>query len=164
MITNYWVNRQKSKFLTTQIRGAERQIVIRQDRIGACTTTLIEKLHQQMTAPTTLWLAGSFGFILGELTRRQSKKVSGTPGATNKSRAAQTSPIITALKLLTSIQTLYTALPIAWMLRTFHKSRTSPKSSKRQSSPVTTDSSSETIGNSNAPASAVPQKKRSHSG
>ena len=158
MIANYRVNRQKSRFLTTQIRDAERQIVIRQDRIGVCTTMLVEKLHQQMTAPTTLWLAGSFGFILGELTRRQSKKVSGTPGTTNKSRAVQTSPIITALKLLTSIQTIYTALPIAWMLRTFHKSRTSPKSSKRQSQPVTTDSSTKAIGNSNVSASAVSQK------
>lgn len=123
MIANYWVNRRKSKSMTTQIRDAERQILIRQDRVNACTTTLVEKLHQQITAPTTLWLAGSFGFILGELTRRQSKKLSRT---TKKSRGVQTSPIITALKLLTSIQTLYTALPIAWMLRTLHKSRTSP--------------------------------------
>lgn len=137
-MANYRIKRSKSKFLTAQIREAERQVLIRHDRIAVCTTALADHLHQQMTAPTTLWLAGGFGFILGELTRRQTKKIAGTA---SKPPRAPTSPVITALKLLTSIQTLYTALPIAWILRGFHKSRTVPPISNRQSAPLVRDMS-----------------------
>jgi hypothetical protein len=137
MMAHYRVKRSKSKFLAAQIRDAERQILMRHDKIDAYTTVLVDHLHQQMTAPTTLWLAGGFGFILGELTRRQTKKIAGTA---SKPPRAPTSPVITALKLLTSIQTLYTALPIAWVLRIFHKSRTVPPSD-RQSAPLVRDMS-----------------------
>jgi hypothetical protein len=138
MMAHYLVRRSKSKFLAAQIREAERHVLIRHDRIAVCTTALVDHLHQEMTAPTTLWLAGGFGFILGELTRRQTKKL---PDTTSKPRRAQTSPVITALKLLTSIQTLYTALPVAWILRTFHKSRTVSPISGRPSVPLVRDMS-----------------------
>jgi hypothetical protein len=138
MMAHYWLNRSKSKYLATQIHDAERQVLIRHDRIAVCTTALVDNLHQEMTAPTTLWLAGGFGFILGELTRRQTKKIAGTA---SKPPRAQTSPVIIALKLLTSIQTLYTALPIAWIFRAFHKSRTATPIPERQSAPLVRDMS-----------------------
>jgi hypothetical protein len=70
-----------------------------------------------MTAPATLLLAGGIGFIIGELTKRQPPK---SPGTADKSHAAEISPLTTALNLISSVHTLYMALPIAWMMKSFH--------------------------------------------
>ncbi len=114
----YLLNRSKPKSLTAQIRDAERQVLNRQREVGVRAATLVRKIHQQMTAPATLLLAGGIGFIIGELTKRQTSKFRSTA---DKPRTAETSPLTTALNLITSAHTLYMALPIAWMMKSFHQ-------------------------------------------
>jgi hypothetical protein len=116
-MAGYLLKQSKSKFLTAQIRKAEQQIVLRQQGVGVRAATLIRKIHQEITAPSTLMLAGGFGFIIGELTKRQTTNNRDTA---NKQRTTGTSPLSTALNLMTSIHTLYTALPIAWMIKSLH--------------------------------------------
>jgi hypothetical protein len=129
----------KPKSLAAQIRDAERQVLKRQQGVGVRTTTLVREIHQQMTAPATLLLAGGIGFIIGELTKRQTTN---SRGATDKPRAAETSPLTTALNLIGSAHTLYMALPIAWIMKSFNQPRTSGcQASKRQSRPVPASSS-----------------------
>jgi hypothetical protein len=115
----------KPKSLTAQIRDAERQVLKRQRGVGVRAATLIRKIHQQMTAPTTLLMAGGIGFIIGELTTRQTPNSRGTA---DKPRTAETTPLRIALNLMTSVHTLYTALPIAWIIKSFHQ----PGASGRQ--------------------------------
>ena len=134
MIRVYLSSVSKSRSLTAQIRAAEQQIVIRQQGVGVRTATLIKKIHQEITAPSTLLLAGGIGFIIGELTRRQTTNIRDTA---NKQNTTETSPLRTALNLLTSVHTLYTALPIAWMIKSFKKPRGSSRQvPERQSQPV----------------------------
>ena len=118
MMTDHIPNRSKPKSLTAQIRDAERQLLNRQQEVNIRTTMLVRKIHQQMTAPATLLLAGGIGFIIGELTKRQPPK---SPGTADKSRVAKTSPLTTALNLISSVRTLYMALPIAWIMKSFHQ-------------------------------------------
>jgi 2-phosphoglycerate kinase len=118
MIKAYLLKRNKSKSLRTQIRNVERELLNRQQRTGVRTATLVRKIQQQMTAPATLLLAGGIGFILGELTQRQTAK---SRGAADKLRTTETTPLRTGLNLITSIHTLYTALPLAWMMKSFHQ-------------------------------------------
>lgn len=125
MIRVYVSSVSKSRSLAAQIRAAEQQIVIRQQGVGVRTATLIKKIHQEITAPSTLLLAGGIGFIIGELTKRPTTNIRDTA---NKQNTTETSPLRTALNLLTSMHTLYTALPIAWMLKSFQK----PRGSSRQ--------------------------------
>jgi len=123
----------KSKSLTAQIKDAEQQILIRQRGVGVRTATLIKKIHQEITAPSTLLLTAGIGFIIGELTKRQTSNSRGTadkPGPTG------TSPLKTALNLMASVHTLYTALPIAWIMKSFQKPRTSGQAPERQLRPI----------------------------
>ena len=117
MIKAYLLKRNKSKSLRTQIRNVERELLNRQRRTGVRTATLVRKIQQQMTAPATLLLAGGIGFILGELTQCQTAK---PRGALEEPRASETTPLRTALNLMTLVHTLYTALPLAWMMKSFH--------------------------------------------
>jgi len=134
MIKVYLSNVSKSRSLTAQIREAEQQIVIRQQGVGVRTATLIKKIHQEITAPSTLLLAGGIGFIIGELTKRQTSNNRGTAG---KQRPTGTLPLRTALNLLSMVHTLYTAMPIAWRIKYFHQPRASDRqASERQSQPV----------------------------
>jgi hypothetical protein len=55
-----------------------------------------------VTAQATLLLAGGIGFILGELTQRQTTK---SRGAADKVRTTETTPLRTGLNLITSIHT-----------------------------------------------------------
>ena len=119
MIKAYLSNLRKSKSLTAQIREAEQQIVIRQRKVGVRAATLIKKIHQEITAPSILLLTVGIGFILGELTKRQTAR---NPGVAGKQSTIPTSPLKTALNLITSVHTLYMALPIAWKVRIFHPS------------------------------------------
>ena len=133
MIKVYLSSVSKSRSLTAQIREAEQKIVIRQQGVGVCTATLIKKIHQEITAPSTLLLAGGIGFIIGELTKRQTSK---NRGAAGKQRTTGTSPLRTALNLMTTVHTLYTALPIAWKIKFFHQyGSSSRQASKLQSQP-----------------------------
>ena len=93
--------------------------MIRQRGVGVRTGALINKMHRQMTAPSTLLMTVGIGFILGELTKPRS---SGNHGVSSKQRTNGSSPLRTALNLLTSMHTLYMALPIAWKARIFHPS------------------------------------------
>jgi hypothetical protein len=97
--------------LTVQIENAERQVLDRRQEIDLRIATLILKIHRQMSAPATLLLAAGIGFIIGELTKRQTCKSGGT--------TPKTTPLNVALNLLTSARTLYTALPLAWMMKSY---------------------------------------------
>jgi hypothetical protein len=113
-MANTLPNRSNPQSLTAQIRAAEQQVLHRQRAVGVCAAALVRKLHQQMTAPATLLLAGGIGFIVGELTQHPSPAF---PGTANKPRPAETTPWRTALNLLASAHTLYTALPLAWLMK-----------------------------------------------
>ncbi len=134
MMKAYFPNVSKPKSLSAQIRDAERQVLKRQQEVGVRTSTLIQKTHQQMTAPATLLLAGGIGFIIGELTKH---RTSNSRGTTDKPRAAETSPLMTALNLITSVRTLYMALPIAWIMKSYNQpGAAGHQASKRQPQPV----------------------------
>lgn len=140
MIRVYVSSVSKSRSLTAQIRAAEQQIVIRQQGVGVRTATLIKKIHQEITAPSTLLLAGGIGFIIGELTRHQTTNIRDTA---NQQNTTETSPLRTALNLITSVHTLYMALPIAWKVKFFGKPGTSSRQvSQQQAQPVSAASDS----------------------
>jgi hypothetical protein len=125
----------KPKSLAAQIRNAERQVLKRQQEAGVRASTLIQKIHQQMTAPATLLLAGGIGFIIGELTTRQTLN---SRGNAYKPGMAETTPLRTALNLITLVRTLYMALPIAWIMKLFNQPGASSgcQTPKQQSQPV----------------------------
>lgn len=127
----------KPKSLTAQIKDAERQVLIRQRGFDDSAVMLTRKIHQQMTKPATLLLASGIGFILGELTQCQNPK---SRGAADKPRASETTPLRTALNLMASAQTLYTALPLVWMMKSLHQPSTSDQADKRQVQPEATAS------------------------
>jgi hypothetical protein len=122
MMTFYSRNRINPTSLSAQIKHAEQQVLNRKRKISVGTTTLVRKMQQQMIAPTTFLLAAGVGFLIGEITKREPSK---TRDTTDKPNTVETSPLRTALNLVTSIQTLYTALPIAWMINTFNQRGTS---------------------------------------
>ncbi|MDP1771018.1 MAG: hypothetical protein Q8L15_01945 [Methylobacter sp.] len=105
------------KSLTAQINAAERQVSNRQQEVGIRTDILVRKIHQQMTAPATLLLVTGIGFIIGELTKCQTSKK--RPGTVDKPQATENSPLRIALNLITSARTLYTALPLVWMVKSY---------------------------------------------
>ena len=77
------------KSLSTQIREAERQVSNRQMGVSASGASLARQIHQQMTTPASLMLAGGIGFIVGELTKRHAGKAQGTA---DKTRSSATTP------------------------------------------------------------------------
>ncbi|HEY8096694.1 MAG TPA: hypothetical protein VIE65_11475 [Methylobacter sp.] len=123
------------KSLTAQINAAERQVLNRQQEVGIRTATLVRNIHQQMTAPATLLLAGGIGFIIGELTKRQTSKK--RPGTVDKPQATESSPLRIALNLITSARTLYTALPLVWMMKSYCQPDASGQTPSRHSQPMT---------------------------
>ena len=64
----------KSKSLNAQIYEAEQQVALRQQRVTDSRSSLLRHIHQRMTAPATLWLAGGIGFMFGELTKPRTLK------------------------------------------------------------------------------------------
>jgi len=58
MIKAYLLKRTKSKSLKAQIGAVERKLLNRHQRVGVRTATLVRNIHQQVTAPATLLLAG----------------------------------------------------------------------------------------------------------
>ena len=132
----------KSTSLTAQIRDAEQKILIRHRGVSVSATTLIKKIHYEMTAPSTLLLAGGIGFIIGELTKRQTTS---SPDATNKRSTVQISPVKTALNLITLVHSLYIALPLSWKIKLFHQLRASGRQApERQNQPTRSSASCET--------------------
>ncbi|MGZ5030621.1 MAG: hypothetical protein ACXWAT_02250 [Methylobacter sp.] len=111
------LDKNHSKLLKDEIKDAEWQVIKRQQLIDYRTHTLARKIYQQLTEPGSLLLAGGIGFIFGELTKRQPSKVRGTADVKERRRSTETSPLKAALNLFTSMQTLYTALPLAWFMK-----------------------------------------------
>ncbi len=122
----------KPKTLAVQIRDTERQLLSRQQEIDIRTATLIRKIHRQLATPTTLLLAGGIGFIIGELTKRHPTTFR---SSALRPHTAGTSPLRIALNLITSARTLYTALPIAWMMKSYYQQEAPGKIPTRQSRP-----------------------------
>ena len=125
-------NQTKSRSLSAQISKTEQQIFKQQGRVRIQTTRLISKLYQQLTAPATLVLAGSIGFIFGELTKGSNSKICSTA---EKQSVAKASPLTIALKLLASAQTLFTALPLAWIMKSFENHDMSSQAQQGQALP-----------------------------
>lgn len=111
-------NRINPTSLSAQIKDAEQRVLNRNQKISVGTTALVKKVQQQMIAPRSFIFAAGIGFLLGEITKREPSKIR---SINDKPGTAQVSPLRTALSLVTSIQTLYTALPIAWMIKTFNQ-------------------------------------------
>lgn len=106
----------KSKTLAVQIRDTERQLLSRQQGIDSRTATLIRKIHRQLATPATLLLAGGIGFIIGELTKHHPPKFR---SSVVKPQTVGTSPLRVVLNLIASARSLYTALSIAWMMKSY---------------------------------------------
>ncbi|MEC4748933.1 hypothetical protein [Methylomicrobium sp. Wu6] len=121
-------NRIKPPSLTAQIRDAELRVLKRQRGVGVRTDMLVQKIHQQMSAPATLLLAAGIGYILGEITQRQSPKFRGDV-------AAGTTPLRSALNLMTSVQTFYRALPLVWLMKSFRQPGARSQAPERQFPP-----------------------------
>ncbi|MBK8817253.1 MAG: hypothetical protein IPN42_17895 [Methylococcaceae bacterium] len=120
--------RNNSKSLSHQIKAAEQQVLYRQRNIGTTVSMITSKLQQQMTTPVSLLLASGIGFMLGEITKDRSPK---GQNITSKTMPVEPSPLSIALKLVTSIQTIYTALPIVWIMKAFYQPTSSKQSAKR---------------------------------
>lgn len=118
MTVNAYSKHQKSKSLSKQIKATEQRVSMHRQAAGANATELVKNLRNQLAAPKNLFLAGCIGFILGEVTRPQ--RAAQTPAA-DKPNPTQTSPLITALNLAMSVHTLYTALPIAGLMKAFSR-------------------------------------------
>lgn len=124
-------DRRKKNITTSlpfQIMAAEQQILDRHHRIDIATAKLTRKLLQQMTAPVSLLSGCGIGFILGEITKDRPQNLH---GVADKTVPAEDSPLRIAIKLATSIQTLYTALPVVWIMKTFYQPISAKPSSTR---------------------------------
>ncbi|WP_139556730.1 hypothetical protein [Methylotetracoccus oryzae] len=85
-----------------------------------------------MTSPTSLLLAGGIGFLTGELTRpRPSASVATADGP----GVAPKTPLKSAISLIASAHTLYTALPVAWLMKAARRSPRSGRPPEAQCSP-----------------------------
>jgi hypothetical protein len=129
MTASHLLNRSKANSLATQIKAAERQVLNRQRRFNIRTGTLMRNIEQRVAAPSTLLLVCGAGFIIGELTKCQPAKSDSKSG---KNVNAETSPLRIAFNLISSIQTLYTALPMVWMAKTFLQPDSSGQPPNRQ--------------------------------
>lgn len=107
------------KSLNAQISDAQRQVLKRQQKVDVGTARMIRTMRWQLTKPTSLILATGIGFIVGELSRCSSPKKSNT---VNQPRESEISPLKIALNLLITARTLYTALPMAWLIKSYHQS------------------------------------------
>jgi hypothetical protein len=138
-------NRINPKSLSVQIKDAELQIKSRKRKIGVDTTALVRKMKQQITAPTTFLTVGGIGFLFGEITKSEP---STARGITDKPRTVETSPLGVALNLVTSIQTLYTTMPLlAWVINIFSQRATSGLAPEQPVHPTMADSGAPASGN-----------------
>ncbi len=104
----------KPASINAQIKDTEQQILNRQQAVDSRTQALAGKIQQQMVKPANLLLAASIGFILGELTQHRCR-------TTDNPHAAETSPLKIALSLIGSARTLYAALPLALMIKSYYQ-------------------------------------------
>ena len=130
-MVKYFTSASKSKLLTDQIRDAERQVSIRQRDGGVRTDKLVQKVYQRMTAQATLLVACGIGVVFGQLTKRQPTQFRGS--GDTPATAETTTPLRTALNLIASARTLYTAvLPLAWMVKSFRQPGAPDQSTERR--------------------------------
>lgn len=149
MMASYLPNLSKAKSLTAQIRYAEHQALNRQRRVKTRAATLARNIHRQMTAPASLLLASGIGFIVGEFTKCQNRIL---PGTGNKSHTAETTtPLRVALNLLTTVRTLYTAVPLVWMVKSFYRPTGSGQTPILKTARKTRNRHPITLGHRNAP-------------
>jgi len=128
-----------SPFLEDQIKDAQWQVVKHHQAVDYRTNVLVQNIYRQLTDPASLLLAGGIGFIIGELTKRRPSSSRGTAEKAQSPRTETTSPLKVALNLLTSAQTLYTALPLAWLVKSRrHQPGTSTQAAKTKSHAVPT--------------------------
>lgn len=113
--------------LAAQIKDAEYQILNRQRQIETRADTLVQNARRDMTAPSTMVLAGCIGFILGELTRCQTNT---SPDTGEDRQPKQTTPLSSVLGIMSSVHTLYTALPIAWMIKSWYQPTASDRAAE----------------------------------
>ncbi|HEY8219136.1 MAG TPA: hypothetical protein VIF86_03465 [Methylobacter sp.] len=133
------LNQNHSKFLEDQIKDAEWQVVKHHQAVDYRTDMLVRKIYRQLTDPGSLLLAGGVGFIIGEITKRQPSSPRDTAEKTHTTRT-EANPLKVALNLFTSAQTIYTALPLAWMMKSRHRPGTSTQATrpKPRSAPIST--------------------------
>ena len=98
--------------LAVQISEAERRLRNRRRLVRVRGATLGRTLHQRMTAPAMLLLAGGLGFLMGELTRRQTPTSRGTDRSPDSGHPFFET-LLNLIKLVTWVRTLFTALPSA---------------------------------------------------
>jgi hypothetical protein len=115
--------------LSQQIKAAERDVLHQQRRVTVSTDHLVQCIHRQLTAPASLLMAGGVGFIMGELTRRQTTR---TSSAGDQPQATGITRWQTALNLAGSVRALYTALPVAWLVRIYRQARSTNQATKPQ--------------------------------
>jgi hypothetical protein len=132
------LNKNHSVFLEDQIEDAQRQVVKHHQAVDYRTNVLVRNLYRQLTDPSSLLLAGGIGFIMGELTKRRPSSSRGTADKAHGTPTETTSPLKVALNLLTSAQTLYTALPLAWLVKSRRQPGTSTQAVKTKSHAVPT--------------------------
>jgi hypothetical protein len=108
--------------LNAQIKQAECQVALRQQRVGVRAATLARQIGHDLTTPTSLLLAGGVGFGLGELTRRSTPSCPETNGPP---AGAETTPLQTALDMLLSARRLYVSLaPLVWIVASWQPAKT----------------------------------------
>lgn len=107
----------KSSALNAQIRNTEKGMEKHQRKVDVCTAALINNIHAQISSPASLLMAAGIGFILGEITLRQTVLV--TDNADNTLVVAS-SPLNRILRVISSVQTLHTALPLAWLIKSWY--------------------------------------------
>jgi hypothetical protein len=108
--------------LAAQIEETERQLVERRHDAQVHADTFIRDLRREMTSPTTLLLASELGFIVGELTKRPSKKErqAAQKDTDGVSTADDISPLKEVMDIGSLVAALYQAVPLAWIIETFH--------------------------------------------
>jgi len=113
-------NQDKETFgaLAVRIKETEQQVMDRQQCVHARTNALVRDLKHEMTLPTTLLLAGGFGFIVGELTKRPPKKERQASKRDTEVRSDAT-PLKEAVNFVSLARHLYQTLPLVWIVDTF---------------------------------------------
>ena len=97
--------------LSAQINKAKHQLQNQQQLVRVRGAALGQTLHQQITNPALLFLAGSIGFLMGELTQHQAHQLRGAGSVNSVYPFFKT--MLNIIKLMTSIHTLLTTLPSA---------------------------------------------------
>ena len=110
MATDVPSPRARTASLTVQIRNAERRLQNRRRLLGARGVALRRTLHQWMTDPTVLLWAGGMGFLIGELTQRQTPKPQGPDTSPNPGHSFFDTAR-TVITLATLARPLFSALP-----------------------------------------------------